>query len=57
MGKKSGSSAWRRHDGDGSCPVAQGGQRIQWRVIGTNRCKVTRAGKMDWTLTFEWRFV
>lgn len=46
---------WHRHDG-GDSPVRQSGQRIQWRIIGTDRCKVERAGRLDWTMTFEWRY-
>lgn len=57
MGRRQSNSPWTRHNGDGVCPIAQGGQRIQWRVIGTHKTRVVRAGKMDWTLTFEWRFL
>lgn len=48
---------WRRHDG-GPCPVdeRQRGQRIQWRVIGSDRARIQRGYQMDWGLTFEWRW-
>lgn len=47
---------WRRHNGGDPCPVTQGGQRIQVRIIGRNRASILRAWQADWGLTFEWRF-
>lgn len=57
MGGKQSRSPWQRHNGNGVCPIAQPRQRIQWKVIGTHRTKVVRACNMNWTLTFEWRFL
>jgi len=49
--------AWRRHNGGDPRPVVQGGQSIQWKVIGTNRASIKCAGQLDWSMTFEWRYV